>query len=258
MKAMFKIAKYIIFDIVKSKVLIAYTALLAIISLSIFMADADVTKGLVSITTVVMITVPLVSIVYATTYYFNAYEFTELLVSQPISRKDILMGKFLGIATSILGAFVLGVCVPVCLFAFSATGLTMMLSGSLLTLSFISLAFLASTITRDKAKGIGLALMIWFYCSIIFDGLVLMFLFTFSDYPLEKAMIAITAFNPIDLARILILLQLDISALMGYTGALYQQFFGSGAGIAFSVAMQLFWITAPMIFALKVFKKKDL
>ena len=255
---MFKIAKYIILDIVRSKVLIAYTLLLAAICLSIFMADADVTKGLVSITTVMMIIIPLVSIVYATTYYFNAYEFTELLVSQPISRNQILMGKFIGISSTILGSFIVGVCIPVAVFAFSETGLMMMAAGSLLTLSFISLAFLASTLTRDKAKGIGLALMIWFYCSIIFDGLVLVFLFTFSDYPLEKVMIMITALNPIDLARILILLQLDISALMGYTGALYQQFFGSGYGMFFSLFMLLIWIIVPVVFALKIFRKKDL
>jgi len=255
---MLKIAKYIVFDIIRSKVLIAYTLLLAMICVSIFMMDADVTKGLISITTIIMIIVPLVSVVYATTYYFNAYEFTELLVSQPISRRDILMGKFLGISSSILGSFVLGVCVPVAIFAFSTTGLTMMAAGGLLTLSFISLAFLASTITRDKAKGIGLALMIWFYCSIIFDGLVLLFLFLFSDYPLEKVMIVITALNPIDLARILVLLQLDISALMGYTGALYQQFFGSELGIVFSLGLQIIWIIVPMWLALKIFRKKDL
>lgn len=255
---MFKIAKYIILDIVRSKVLIGYTVLLAAICLSIFMADADVTKGLVSITTVMLIIVPLVSIVYATTYYFNAYEFTELLVSQPISRKQILMGKFIGISSTILGSFVIGVCLPVAIFAFSTTGLAMMAAGCLLTLSFIGLAFLASTLTRDKAKGIGLALMIWFFCTIIFDGLVLLFLFTFSDYPLEKLMIMITAFNPIDLARIFILLQLDISALMGYTGALYQQFFGSGSGMFFSLFMLMVWITVPMTFATRIFKKKDL
>ncbi|MCO5948196.1 ABC transporter permease subunit [Mucilaginibacter flavidus] len=255
---MLKIAKYIILDIVRSKVLLAYTLLLLAISLTIFMSDADVTKGLVSITTVILIIVPLVSIVYATTYYFNAAEFTEMLVSQPISRRNILMGKFIGISSSILLAFIIGVCLPVSLFAFSATGITLMISGCLLTLSFISLAFFTSTITRDKAKGIGLALMLWFYFSIIFDGLVLLFLYTFADYPLEKAMIALTALNPIDLARILILLQMDISALMGYTGALYQQFFGSGIGIAFSLVMQLVWIVVPLFFALRIFKKKDL
>jgi Cu-processing system permease protein len=255
---MLKIAKYIILDILRSKVLLAYTLLLLAISFTIFMSDADVTKGLVSITTVILIIVPLVSIVYATTYYFNASEFTELLVSQPISRRNILLGKFIGISCSIVLAFIVGVCIPVCLFAFSATGITLMVSGCLLTLSFISLAFLTSTLTRDKAKGIGLALMLWFYFSIIFDGLVLLFLYSFADYPLEKAMIALTALNPIDLARILILLQLDISALMGYTGALYQQFFGSGAGIVFSIMMQLLWIVMPLSFALRIFKRKDL
>jgi Cu-processing system permease protein len=255
---MLKIAKYIILDIIRSKVLLAYTLLLLAISLTIFMSDADVTKGLVSITAVILIIVPLVSVVYATTYYFNAAEFTELLVSQPISRKNILMGKYIGISCSILIAFIVGVCIPVAIFAFSVTGITLMISGCLLTLSFISLAFLTSTITRDKAKGIGLALMLWFYFSIIFDGLVLLFLYTFADYPLEKAMIALTALNPIDLARILILLQLDISALMGYTGALYQQFFGSGIGIVFSLGMQVIWIIVPLFFALKIFKKKDL
>jgi Cu-processing system permease protein len=255
---MLKIAKYIILDILRSKVLLAYTLLLLAISFTIFMSDADVTKGLVSITTVILIIVPLVSIVYATTYYFNASEFTELLVSQPISRRNILLGKFIGISCSIVLAFIVGVCIPVCLFAFSATGITLMVSGCLLTLSFISLAFLSSTLTRDKAKGIGLALMLWFYFSIIFDGLVLLFLYSFADYPLEKAMIALTALNPIDLARILILLQLDISALMGYTGALYQQFFGSGAGIVFSIMMQLLWIVMPLSFALRIFKRKDL
>lgn len=245
-------------DIIRSKVLFAYTLLLALISTGIFVSDADATKGLVSITTIVMIIVPLVSIVYATTYYFNAYEFTELLVSQPISRTDILMGKFIGISVSILAAFILGICVPVTVFAFSETGLTVMLAGILLTLSFIALAFLASTLTRDKAKGIGLALMIWFYCSIIFDALVLLFLFMFSDYPLEKVLIGLTALNPIDLARIMVLLQLDISALMGYTGALYQKFFGSGIGLAFSFVMQIVWVIVPLLFSLRIFAKKDL
>ena len=255
---MLKIAKYIILDIVKGKVLISYTIMLAAISIAIFMMDADVTKGLVSISTVVMIMIPLVSIIFATTYIFNASEFTELLVSQPISRKDILLGKYIGIGTSILGAFILGVCVPVGLFALSTSGFMLMLMGCLLTLAFISLAFLASTLTSDKAKGIGLSLMIWFYCAIVFDGLVLLFLFSFSDYPLEKAMILLTALNPVDLGRVMILLQLDISALMGYTGALYQKFFGGGYGMIFSVVLQILWIIIPLHFALRVFRKKDL
>lgn len=255
---MFKISKYIILDIVRSKVLIAYTLLLAIICTLLFLSDSDVTKDLVSITTIVMIIVPLVSIIYATTYYFNAAELTELLVSQPINRRNILLGEYIGISSSILSAFLLGVGIPVTLFAFSATGVMLMLAGSLVTISFTSLAFWASTKTRDKSRGIGLALMIWFYAAIIYDALVLLFLFSFSDYPLEKAMIMLTALNPVDLARIMILLKLDISALMGYTGALYRDFFGSGLGIFFSVTMLAVWSVIPVLSSMRTFAKKDL
>ena len=85
-----------------------------------------------------------------------------------------------------------------------------------------------------------------------------MILFTFSDYPMEKATLALAALNPIDLGRIFIMLKMDISALMGYTGALYKQFFGSAQGILFTTAIMLAWIIAPLLIALRMFRKKDL
>ena len=69
---------------------------------------------------------------------------------------------------------------------------------------------------------------------------------------------ATRGFNPIDLARILIFLQLDIAALMVYTGALYQQFFGSGLGVMFTLFMLLVWFLLVLWISLRVFKKKDL
>jgi len=101
----------------------------------------------------------------------------------------------------------------------------MLLTGMLLSVIFVSIALLASVKTRDKARGIGLSILLWFYFSIIFDGLVLFILFQFQDYPLEKPMIIFSFLNPIDLGRIQILLKMDISALMGYTGAIFKDFF---------------------------------
>jgi len=46
--------------------------------------------------------------------------------------------------------------------------------------------------------------------------------------------------------------------LMGYTGALYKDFFGSGTGILFTLGTMLLWIILPIWWALRVFKKKDL
>lgn len=255
---MFKIAKYVIYDILRSKVLIAYTLFLLVISFSLFSLEEDPSKSLVSLMSVIMIIVPLVSVVFSTTYFYNAYEFIELLVAQPLSRTTILLGEFTGVAFSMLAAFFLGIGVPVCIYSPDATGFVLLLSGSALSLSFISIAFFSSVATRDKAKGIGLSLMLWFYFSVIYDAIVLGVLFAFSDYPLEKAVIALASLNPVDLGRIMILLKLDISALMGFTGAVYKQFFGGNFGLLYTGFIMLIWVVVPMLVALRIFKKKNL
>jgi Cu-processing system permease protein len=87
---------------------------------------------------------------------------------------------------------------------------------------------------------------------------VLLILFAFSDYPMEKFTLLLSSLNPIDLGRIFIMLQMDVSALMGYTGALYRDFFGSGTGLLFTGFIMLLWIFIPLILALRSFKKKDM
>lgn len=255
---MFKIAKYVVYDILRSKVLIAYSLFLLLVSFSLFSMEENSSKSLISLMSVVMIIVPLVSIIFSTTYFYNAYQFIELLVAQPISRSSILMGEFMGVSLSLLTALFAGVGIPILIYSPDATGLVLMISGFALTLSFISLAFFSSVAMRDKAKGIGMSLMLWFYFSVIYDGLVLGILFSFNEYPLEKAVIALASFNPIDLGRIIILMKMDISALMGLTGAVYKQFFGSNFGIIYSLIIMLFWIILPLLFALHIFKKKNL
>lgn len=130
--------------------------------------------------------------------------------------------------------------------------------GILLSIIFVAIAMLATVKMRDKAKGIGAAIMLWLYFSLLFDGFVLFLLFQFADYPLEKPMIAVSALNPIDLSRILILLQLDVSAMMGYTGAVFKEFFGTYAGITFSLLVLVLWIVFPVWYATRKFNTKDL
>ncbi len=255
---MIKISKYVIYDILRSKVIIAYTLFLFLISIGLFVFQNDISKSIISIMSIIMIMVPLVSIVFSTTYFYNGYEFIELLIAQPMSRRIILMGEFMGIAISLVTAFIIGVGVPIVIFSATKTGAVIIISGITLTLIFISLAVLGSVATRDKAKGIGIALMLWFYFSIIYDAMILGILFVFSDYPLDKAVIVLASLNPIDLGRIIILLKLDISALMGFTGAVYKQFFGSSFGLIYTMAIMILWIIIPMLFAIRIFMKKNL
>jgi len=111
---------------------------------------------------------------------------------------------------------------------------------------------------RDKARGIGAALLLWFYFALIYDGLVLLTLFAFSEYPMEKFTLLLSSLNPIDLGRIFIMLKMDVSALMGYTGALYKDFFGSATGVLFTAGIMLLWAAVPLWLAVRSFKRKDL
>jgi Cu-processing system permease protein len=79
-----------------------------------------------------------------------------------------------------------------------------------------------------------------------------------SDYPIEKIMVGISALNPIDLARIFIILQLDVSAMLGYTGAIFKDFFGTGPGTMIGFSLLCIWVILPYLISLRMFVKKDL
>jgi Cu-processing system permease protein len=252
------ILKYVILDIIKNKIVLAYALILALFSWSAFSLEDNASKGLLTLLNVILLTVPLVSILFSTIYIYNSSEFVELLVSHPIRRSKIWISLFAGLCISLVLAFVLGAGIPLLLFADPEKAIMMVAVGILITIIFVAIAFLSSILSRDKAKGIGVSILIWLYFALLFDGLVLFLMFQFADYPIEKVMVGITAFSPIDLSRILILLQLDVSAMMGYTGAIFKDFFGTNIGLFLSFLLLVLWVAVPFSISLKKFKNKDL
>lgn len=255
---MLKLSRYVLYDILRNRIVIAYTLFLLLVSLSMFRMEENSSKAMLSLLNIVLIVLPLVSLVFTTIHYYNSYEFIELMLSQPLSRSRILLSEYAGVSISLLSAFWTGVGIPVLIYAPDPTGFALLFTGTALTVVFTSIAFLASVRSRDKARGIGFALLLWFYFALIYDGLVLLTLFAFSDYPMEKFTLVLSALNPIDLGRIYIMLKMDISALMGYTGALYKDFFGSGTGVLFTTGIMAIWAVVPLWLALRSFKRKDM
>jgi len=165
---------------------------------------------------------------------------------------------FLGLSISMILAFFVGAGIPLLINSPDSIGIIMLINGCLITVIFTALAFLSSILTRDKAKGIGIAIMTWLFFALIFDGLVLFLLFQLQDYPIENAMVGMTALSPIDLARIQILLHLDVSAMMGYTGAIFKDFFGTSLGLIVTFLLMSIWAIIPFLISLKKFNNKDL
>jgi Cu-processing system permease protein len=130
-------------------------------------------------------------------------------------------------------------------------------TGAFLTLIFTALSYNIAISNENRIKGFGYAVLLWLFMAVIYDGLFLLSLIVFEEYPLDTFTLGAIMFNPIDLSRTLILLKLDISALLGYTGALFRQFFGTGTGFLISMGMLVLWTLLPLWRLVYISKKKD-
>src|SRR4029450_6202744 len=160
-KIMLKLSKYVLYDIVRSKVILAYTAFLFLVSFSLFNMEENTSKAMLSLLNIILIVVPLISMVFSTIHYYNSYEFIELMLSQPMSRTKIILSEYSGVAIALVASYLIGVGVPLLVYSPDATGFAMMGTGCFLSLIFTSIAFWASVKARDKARGIGFVLLVW-------------------------------------------------------------------------------------------------
>lgn len=89
------------------------------------------------------------------------------LLSQPLNRAEVLLGKYLGLAASLLGALALGFGLSAIVIAgrggrtdIKAYGLLVGFAF-ILALGMLSLGFLVSVLTRKAAVATGVALFLW-------------------------------------------------------------------------------------------------
>ncbi len=257
-----KILRYELNDLRRSRWVLGYALLLFLLTEALLRFGGGGPRAVLSLMNVVLIFVPLVSVVFGAMYLYGAREFIELLLAQPVRRETLFAGLYAGLALPLTAAFVLGVGLPF-VWHGAAEGsslgpLAMLLGcGSMLTLAFTAVAFLISLVFEDRAKGLGAAILLWLATAALYDALLVFVTTAFADYPLETPLIGLTLLNPIDLARVMLLLQIDTAALMGYTGAVFERFFGTFLGIAISAGALALWTLAPLGAALARFRAKD-
>jgi len=259
---MYKILKYSIYDLLRSRWSYVYFFFYLTLGFVLLFLNNDVSKAVITLMNIIIVLTPLIGTIFGVMYYYNSKEFTELLLAQPIKRNKIFMGQYLGIALSLTLSLVLGLGIPFLAYGiFKSSAIfnfgLLLVTGSFLNFIFVALAFNIALSNENKIKGFGYAILLWLFLAVIYDGLFIISLLVFNDYPLDKFSLIATMFNPIDLSRILILLKLDISALLGYTGAIFKQFFGTNLGLFSSIFALLLWVIFPVFRINGKLKKKD-
>ncbi|MBI2487476.1 MAG: ABC transporter permease subunit [Deltaproteobacteria bacterium] len=216
-------------------------------------------KPALSLLNLVLILVPLMALIMGANSFTGARESWELLLIQPISRKEAILGKYLGLGAAITATILLGfICAGIILilnFGLDEIShfLFLVILSVLLSLTFLSIASLSSIILGEKAKSIGISFMLWLWFVVIYD-----FILVGLTLSLGEVIVALLFLNPADLVRTTFITSLGSAALVGPAGAVLNKTFGSLTGMILSLTTLLAWLVIPLYVAIYIFERKDI
>jgi Cu-processing system permease protein len=261
---MLKLLKYELYNMYRNKWILFYFLFFLGLTSLLFYFTKSPPKVVSTLLNIVILVVPLISLILGTIFMYDSRNFIELLLSQPIKRRSIYLSKYLGVSFALSISFLLGVVIPYLYFLkdietppeYYLYG-SLVISGVFLTFIFIAFSFMITTFFEDRVKGFGASILLWLYTTLIYDGIILAIIILFRDYPLEKPVLIMSMLNPVDIARIFVILQLDVAALLGYTGTIFKNFFSTFFGKGVSLGVMFLWTVIPLLVGLKKFSKKD-
>ncbi len=226
----------------------------------------DVT--IASLTTLAAFVIPLISLLigYDTVVGERDSGTLSLLLSYPLSRTELIAGKFLGHSAVLAVAIVVGFGAAVAAIEIMSPGARtldawgdmamFMLSASLLGTSFVGMACLISVLTRDKARAAALALLTWFSLVVLFDLVLLAVLVVSGGNATERAIYPyLLLLNPIDVFRLVNLIGLG----GGGGNAVFMAMTAAHAydpGVLYGALVA--WTVAPFVVALRAFQRQEI
>jgi Cu-processing system permease protein len=226
----------------------------------------DFARTAASLVQLVLLLVPLTSLLIGVLSLAPERGAAELLFSQPISRRTILLGKLLGLLEALVAAQALGFGAAG-LVIFSQSGseglagfLMLFAASAALTAVFLGLAALlaATAIGRRRTRALALALVLWFVSVVLFDVAALGLASLLPSGPASRVLIVAVIVNPVDAVRTATLLGVEGAAAFGAASLAFLRFtngpWGAGALLGLSL---LFWILSPVLAAIERLRRSD-
>lgn len=229
-----------------------------------FSGMQNFTRTSASLLNLVLYIVPLVALVMGTLAFTGDKGSTELLFSQPLLRSEVLLGKTLGVFSSITLSTLVG-------FAFAGTivvtssgpeGLPKYLAfvglSLALALAFLAISVLVAIACKRKMKAFGVSLFLWFFFVLFYDLLALGGTLMLKGKAANMFLFLSLFGNPVDMVRVATLVLLDNVTIFGAAGAAMLRFFGgSSASIGLLTAGLFVWIGGPLVFSVRLLKRQD-
>lgn len=218
-----------------------------------------------SLLNLVLYLLPLIALVMGSSAVVGEKESGSLhvLLTQPVSKSEVIIGKFLGLSLALLASILTGFGGAGVVIAWKIGTINIMdylifvLLSIILAFIFLSIALLISVISKKRAQALGFGIFIWFLMILVYDFLAI------GVVSLQKVSVIIPLLfllllaNPADMVRVLVILQLGGEETFGPTLAVLTRLISKGSSEVLLFAVLLLWIIVPLTIATILFSRKQ-
>ena len=176
----------------------------------------------------------------------------ELLQSMPITRFEILLGKYLGLSAALASSTAIGFGAGLLPLAAELSTRDVyhyagfVLSAILMGLAFLSISLVVSVVAQDRVRASGVAIALWFFFVLVFDLLLMGALVGSQGNLASSVFAALLMLNPADVFRLLnIFSSQQVQNMYGLATVMPD----SLTNPALLVTILLGWIVVPFCFA---------
>ncbi len=268
------IARHELRIILRNRWISAYAAVFALLTLAISyfgLAVIEYTgfqgfeRTSVSLLNLILYIVPLCSMLAAVQSLTKEGGTTDQLFTEPITRTEIVVGKFLGVSIANILALLIGFGVSGVLIGLK-TGMSgiadyLVLVGftSLLSFVFVALASFTTILLKRTVKAYAAVLVMWFAMVIFFDLLIIGLTFLLPEGYANKVAFFGLFLNPVSASRVSVLILIAGKEVLGVAGAELMRAIGGVSQAVVSLFSSLIvWVVLPMFLSVTVLKKQDL
>jgi Cu-processing system permease protein len=226
----------------------------------------DFARTATSLASLVVLLVPVTALTIGVLQLAPERGAAEMLYSQPVARRTILLGRVLGLFIALAGAQAIGLGAAGLVIFWNAGGDGMAAYALLaaasfaLTAIFLGIAALlggGGAIRRSRA--LAFALIVWFASVVLFDVVVLAIATLLPSGYASRLLVAAVVVNPADAIRTATLLAIQGKAAFGAASLAFLRLTGGSAGAGLLLAASaLFWILAPLALAARRIERADL
>jgi Cu-processing system permease protein len=209
--------------------------------------------------------IPLFALLLGVFSFISNKEYLELMVTQPVSRFQVIVGKYFGLLLTLLGATIIGFTVPGILISTAigtegALGYAMVIFFSMfLGIVFTGCAILISQISKRQQIALGIAIGIWIFFEVVYGLLLMGTTLYFPPAVLKSTLIVGLMGNPIDIVRVLSLIAVGGLEFFGPAGATLLKLVGSEwLAMLYGFFGLLGWTVIPLIISFKIFSRQNL